>query len=250
MKPIIYFDLETTGKDVKTARIVEVCMLKVFPGGKEELKSTRINPTIPIPAGATEIHGITDEMVQGKPTFKQLSASMLAFLDGADLCGYNILAYDVPLLYCEFYRAGLTWDYQGTLFLDACTIYKRKEARGLTDAVRFYLNEQHEEAHSAEPDVRASMRVFQAQREKYGDLPTDLTELARFSNYDRDVYDLLGCFGKDDSGDWIFTFGKHKDKKAKDNLDYLSWMTGQDFLPDALGIVRSVLEEGKLGQLK
>ncbi len=241
MEPIIYFDTETTGVDTKTDRIVSICLIKVV-NGEREIKKTLINPGIPIPKSATEVHAINDEMVKDAPTFKQISKGIYEFIKDFDICGYNSNFFDVPLLYNEFNRAGIIWDYSKIVFIDACTIFKRKEQRTLTAAVKFYLNKDHSEAHDAESDVLATIDVLQAQISNYSDIPNDRIGLARYCNYDKDFCDIGGCFTKNELGDYIFNFGKNKGKKASEDKNYLEWMNKQDFLPDAKAIINQILK--------
>jgi DNA polymerase-3 subunit epsilon len=201
----------------------------------------KINPEMPIPANAAAIHGITDEMVKDCPTFKQVARGILDFISGCDIGGYNSNYYDVPLLYMEFFRAGLTWDYAGIRFVDAAVIFKRKEERTLTKAYQVFCGKQLENAHSAEADVMATMEVFFAQLEKYTDLPESLDEIDRYCNYDMARVDLTGRFTIDADGDFVFNFGKNKGFKARNDLQYCQWILGAGFPPDATEIARQTI---------
>lgn len=243
MKPIVFFDLETTGVDKMNDRIVEIAMIKIG-GGPEQRLHSLINPGIPIPAAASEVHGITDDMVKEAPTLKTMLPLIIGMIEGADLGGYNSNMFDIPMLYVELMRNGYVMNLDGTLFIDACTIFKRKEERTLTAAVKFYLDRDHEDAHGALADVEATIEVFKAQRTKYEDLQAmDRSKMALYCNYDNPRADLSGNFAFDTDGDYIMNFGKHKGRKAKDVKDYLSWMYGQDFMPDTKSIINKILSK-------
>jgi DNA polymerase-3 subunit epsilon len=240
-RPIVFFDLETTGTDKNFDRIVEISMLKLYPDSNQEIKTTRVNPLITIPKAASDVHGIADEDVKAYPTFRQIAKAVLNFLTGCDIAGYNSNAFDVPFLYNEFHRAGVVWDYSGINFIDVGNIFKRKNERTLAAAYKFYCGEDLQNAHSAEADIIATMEVFKAQVTKHDDLPTSAPELAKYSNFDKEIIDLGGCFSKDETGDYVFNFGKHKGKKCHEELSYLEWMRGANFLPDAIQICNSIL---------
>lgn len=243
-KPFIVIDFETTGVNSREDRIVEIGMVKVLEEGPAESKRTYVNPEIPIPIGATECHNITDEMVKDAPTFRRLAKSLLEFIDGYDIVGYNSISFDIPLLYSEFHRAGLKWDYSKVHFIDACNIFKRKEERTLSAAVKFYTGQEFPDAHSAIVDCSGTLEVLYAQLKLYPDI-TDKTnaELALYSNYDKPFFDIAGCFTKDEVGRWIFNFGKYKGEDPKDHKHYLKWMLEpkNSFLPDTLDIVKQIL---------
>lgn len=234
-------DFETTGVDIKNDRIVELCMVKVLEDGERIVKHSLINPTIPIPQAASDVHGITDDKVKDAPTFKQLSKGIYEFIRDCDIAGYNSNFFDVPLLYIELCRAGIEWDYSKCSFIDVCSIFKRKEERTLSAAVKFYLDKEHDDAHGAKADVLATIDVLGAQMKAYSDLPSDIVGLSRYCNYDKDFCDIGGCFTKDENGNYILNFGKHKGKKAEDVKDYLQWMLNSDFLPDAKKIINTIL---------
>jgi len=240
-KPIVFFDLETTGVDVENDRIVEIAILKVFPDGSKENKTKLINPTIPIPAGASEVHGITDEEVKDKSTFKQVAKSIFEYIEGCDLCGFNSNKFDVPLLFNEFVRAGIYLDYSSINLIDVGNIFKINEQRTLSAGYKFYCGKDLDDAHSAEVDINATYEIFVAQLEKYSELPQNLKDLAIYSNYGNEILDLSGKFTKDDEGNIILTFGKHRGKKASDHLDFLQWMLKASFPPDTCKICNQIL---------
>lgn len=241
MKPIVFFDLETTGTNVLKDRIVEIAMIRLEDGNKKQLHSL-INPEIPIPQAASDVHGITDEKVAEAPTLKTMAPLVAGMIDGADLAGFNSNNFDIPLLYAELHRVGHPVDLTGALFVDACTIFKRKEERTLSAAVKHYLGRDHEGAHGAMADVEATIEVFKAQRSRYDDVKAmSRADMALFSNYDKQRVDLMGRFALDADGEHVFTFGKHKDRKAKYEREYLQWMLGQEFLADTKAIIRKIL---------
>lgn len=231
--PIVFFDLETTGLNITEARIVELSFLKVFPDGKEEVKSRRVNPEIPIPAEATAIHGITDEDVKDSPTFKQIAKSLAAQIEGCDLAGFNSNRFDVPVLAEEFLRAGVDFDMSKHKFIDVQIIYHKKEPRTLAAAYKFYCDKELLEAHSAEADTRATYEVLKSQLERYPDLVNDVDELSREFGSFKDNVDFAGRIVMNDEGVEVFNFGKHKGKPVADVLkrepSYYSWMMDGSF---------------------
>ena len=242
-KPIVFFDLETTGVDKMNDRIVEIAIVKLNVDGSKEEFHSLINPGIPIPEGASEIHGITDEKVAEAPTLKTMLPMIIGKFEGADVGGFNSNSYDIPLLYVEMLRNGYTWNLDGVLFIDACNIFRRKEERTLTAAVKFYCGKDHEDAHGAMADVLATIEVFKEQRKRYEDLGTlNRSELALYCNYDSQRADLAGNFSIDTDGDYALAFGKHKGQKAKNCISYLQWMLGQDFMPDTKAIINKILK--------
>lgn len=243
-RPIVFFDLETTGIDKKNDRIVEISMAKVLDNDYStppEVRTRLVNPTIPIPKEASAVHDIFDEDVKDAPTFKQIAKGVLQFIEMCDLAGFNLLLFDVPILYEEFLRAGIEWDWKKHNIIDVRNIYVRKEERNLAAAYKFYTGESMENAHSAEADILATIKVFEKQCEKY-DLPDTAEEMALYSNFDRIILDLAGFFTLDSENDIIFAAGKHKDKKAKNHKDYLLWMLGADFNPDTKEIATKILK--------
>lgn len=223
-KPLIVLDIESTGTDRENDRIVELSLCKLFPDGKREIKTNRYNPGIPIPASATEVHKITDADVAGKPFFKQHAKAILNWIEGCDIAGFNSNAYDCVMLFCEMARCGLYWDYTKHRLIDVGNIFKIKEPRTLSAAVKMYCGKDHEEAHGAEADALATLEVLEKQLERYEDLPQTMDELCVFSNYGNKVLDLSGRFVYDKDGVILINFGKHKGNPAKNHLDFLDWM--------------------------
>ena len=231
--PLVFFDLETTGINITRDRIVEISVLKVHPNGKEETKTRRINPEMPIPPESTAIHGITDEDVKDCPTFKQVAKSFADLLEGCDMAGFNSSRFDVPLLTEEFLRAGVDFETDKKKFVDVQIIFHRKEQRTLEAAYAFYCNKKLENAHSAEADVIATYEVLKSQLDRYSDLENDINFLSKeYSSFNNNV-DLAGRIILNDKGVEVFNFGKHRGKSVTEVLNrepsYYSWMMDGDF---------------------
>jgi DNA polymerase-3 subunit epsilon len=230
--PIIFFDLETTGINVASDRIVEISYLKVDLSGNESEKTLRINPEMPIPEKATEIHGITDEDVKDAPTFQKVARSLANEFEGADLAGYNSVKFDIPLLAEEFLRAGVDIDLKRRKFVDVQVIFMKKEPRTLKAAYKFFLDREMEDAHSASADTRATYQVLQAQLDRYPDLENDIGKLADYSAHTRNV-DFAGRIVLNDEDVEIFNFGKYKGQPVTEILEkdpgYYGWMMNGDF---------------------
>lgn len=243
-RPIVFFDLETTGTNVAEARIVEISLCKIHPDYSREIKTKRLNPCVPIPPESTKVHGITDEDVSLEPTFTAIARSLHALIDGCDLGGFNAIAFDVPVLFQEFLRAGIAWDYTGVMIVDPGNIFKIKEPRTLTAAVEFYCGRQFENAHSAEADILATVDVLEGQYALYDDLPTTVEDLALFSNRGKRILDISGKFHENESGQVCFSFGKYRDEPAADHADFLHWMIYKaDFPPDTMAIAARIYNE-------
>ena len=180
-KPIIFFDLETTGVNISHDRIIELSYIKVYPNGTEEEKSMSINPEMSIPAESTAIHHITDEDVADKPTFKQIAKELAKVFEGCDIAGYNSNRFDIPLLMEEFLRAGINIELSRQKFVDVQTIFHKMEQRTLSAAYKFYCNGDLENAHSANADTRATYEVLKAQLDRYPNLKNDVEFLSNFS---------------------------------------------------------------------
>lgn len=242
--PIAFFDLEATGINISTDRIVEISIVKVHPGGKEEIKTLKINPTIPIPIESSLIHGIYDKDVTDAPTFKDASKELFQFFIGADLAGFNVLKYDIPLLVEEFLRVGIDFDVDKRNLLDAQKIFHMMEKRNLSAAYKFYCGKTLENAHSAEADTVATYEVFKAQIARYdgfmaedlqgnqlGVLENDMKKLHTLLN--EKMVDLAGRFIFNQNGEECFNFGKHKGKPIpqvlKEEPSYYDWMMKGDF---------------------
>ena len=230
--PLVFFDLETTGINVSKDRIVEISILKVHPNGKEESKTRRINPGIPIPSEATVIHGITDEDVKDCPTFKEIAKSLASQIEGCDLAGFNSNRFDIPLLAEEFLRAELYIDLNKHKFVDVQTIFHKMEQRTLAAAYKFYCNKELELAHSAEVDTKATYEVLKAQLERYPDLQNNIKFLSEFSSFSNNV-DFAGRMIYNEKGEEVFNFGKYKGRLVTEvfNIDpgYYAWILNGDF---------------------
>ncbi len=230
-RPIIFFDLETTGTDTAKDRIVELALIKMNPNGSKDKYIKRINPTIPIPASSTEIHGITDEDVASSPTFKQIAKELYEWMKGCDLGGYNATRFDIPVLAEEFLRADVTVDFTERSFVDVQQIFFKMEARTLSAAYEFYCNKSLENAHSAEADTEATIEVLQAQLDKYSDLENDMKALHNFTGGEGLVDYARRMVLKD--GHPVFNFGKYKGQKVEqvftDQPQYYDWMMNADF---------------------
>lgn len=226
-RPIIFFDLETTGTNVATDRIVQICYLKVMPSGEEISRTLFINPEMPIPPQATAIHHITDADVADKPTFKQVAQKIATEMEGCDFGGYNSNRFDVPLLVEEMLRAGIDFDINKRRFIDVQNIFHKKEQRTLSAAYLFYCNKNLEGAHDANADTLATYEVLQAQLDRYPDLQNDVAFLAEYSRMSRNV-DPCGAFVYNDKDIEVFNFGKYKGEPVRDVLrrdpGYFSWM--------------------------
>ena len=230
--PIIFFDLETTGINVASDRIVEISYLKVELNGNETTKTLRVNPGMPIPPKTTEIHGISDEDVKNSPTFNEVGKSVAQDFEGCDLAGYNSVKFDIPLLAEEFLRCGIDIDLQRRKFVDVQIIFMKMEQRTLSAACKFFLGKELVDAHSAEADTLATYEILQAQLDRYPNLENDIGMLAEFSAYNRNV-DFAGRIIYNEEDVEVFNFGKHKGKPVAEVLakdpGYYGWMMNGDF---------------------
>ncbi len=241
-RPIVFLDLETTGKDFVADRIVQISVLKIHPDSSEESRTRLINPGKPIPREATAIHGITDEDVRDQPRFRDIARSLFEFLAGCDIAGYNSNAFDIPFLAEEFARCGMEFPQEGTRLIDVCTIFKRKEERTLSAAYRFYCGKTLENAHSAEADVRATYEVFRAQLARYPDIGSlSLDELHTYCTRP-DTVDYARHLIRNDKGEIVFNFGKHKGELVTQHLDYVQWMLESEFPEATKMILRKILD--------
>ncbi|HUQ64965.1 MAG TPA: 3'-5' exonuclease [Flavitalea sp.] len=230
-RPLAVIDIECTGMNLSTDRILEIAIVKIMPDGKKTVKRKLLNPEIPIPPSQTEIHGINDEMVKDAPTFRQIANEIRQFIDNSDLAGYNSNRFDIPMLVEEFLRVSLDLDFRNRKLLDVQKIFHMMEQRTLTAAYKFYCNSNLENAHSAEADASATWEVLQAQVERYPQLGLTIDS-------------ILKCIGEDNTVDFarrmimengreVFNFGKHKGRAVTDVLkaepQYYDWMMKGDF---------------------
>ena len=243
-KPLAFFDLETTGTNISSDRIIEISILKVHPNGKEELKTERINPEIPIPIESSLVHGIYDEDIKDKPTFKQLAPEIAKFLTGCDLGGYNLLKFDVPLLAEEFLRVDVDFEFKNAKIVDAQRIFFLMEPRSLSAAYKFYCDKNLDNAHSAEADTIATYEVLKAQIERYenhkikdkngNEITPIVNDISALDNLNATQnVDLLGRIAYDNNGVEVFNFGKNKGlpvtKVFQEQPQYYDWMMKNDF---------------------
>lgn len=245
--PLCIFDIETTGMSITRDRIIEIAVVKMMPNGEILRKSNVVNPTIPIPAESTVFHGLTDEDVKDKPTFKDLARDYLRFFEGADLAGFSVMKLDIPMLVEEFNRCGIDFDYSRKKIIDAQKIFHLMEKRTLKAAYKFYLNKELNDSHSAEADTDATLEVLLAQVEKYdgqdvtdssdrkvGEIRNDMDTLSQLTTLD--MVDLAGRMIRNEKGEEIFNFGKHKNKPVtrvfKEEPAYYDWMMNGDFPMD------------------
>jgi len=248
-RPLVFFDLETTGTDVMKDRIVEMSFVKLFPDGKREEKTKRVNPQMPIPKEATEIHGITDEDVAGEHTFAEYAKSLVTWLKGCDLAGFNSNHFDVPVLIEEFNRVGVDYSIDDVNLIDVFNIYRKKEKRNLEAAYKFYCNKELKDAHSASADINATLEVLLAQVDHYEDLADSTVQsLAEYSS--SGSLDLMGRIVRNDAGVPVFNFGKYKGKPVSEvfekDTSYYSWMMNGEFETSTKDVITKI----KLGVLK
>ncbi len=259
--PLCFFDLETTGINISQDRIIEIAVIKLMPNGEVMRKTNLVHPTIPIPKESTAIHGISDKDVETKPKFKELAKEYARFFEGADLSGFNILKFDVPMLVEEFLRADVEFDYSRKRMVDSQKIFHLMEKRNLGAAVKFYCNRTMENSHSAEADAEATMHILLAQVKRYenqnvedglgniiGTIKNDMDALTLATS--SEMVDLAGRIIKDKKGSVAFNFGKHRGKSVlavlKDEPSYYDWMMQGDFPLDT----KRKLTEVKLSMLK
>jgi len=245
-RPLVVFDLETTGIDVEKDRIVQIGLIRVEPDGERTAWESLVNPEQPIPPESTAIHGISDDDVRDAPTFSQLRGEVERRLEGADLAGYNSVRFDQPLLEQELARAGSQLDLKGVRHLDAMRIFHTMERRDLSAAYRFYCDKELVGAHGALPDATATLEVLDAQIARYDEVPGDVDELHRFCNPDEGKWvDRTRKFRFDDQGEAVFNFGKLTGQPlkavAQADRGYLEWMLNKDFSEEVKGILRDAL---------
>ena len=231
-KPIIFFDLETTGTNITTDRIVEISMIKIMPNGEEKERTLRINPEMPIPAEATAVHHISNEDVANCRTFKEVAKDLAQSFVGCDIAGFNSNKFDIPMLDQEFQRVGVKFDFTKPRFIDVQTIFHKKEQRTLVAAYKFYCGKDLTDAHSANADTRATYEVLKAQLDMYDDLPNDMEALSEYSSQNRNV-DLAGRVIYNENRQEVINFGKYKGQLVEDVLKkdngYYSWIMQGDF---------------------
>lgn len=244
-RPLVFFDLETTGIDLYQDRIVQIGAIQLLPNGEKKEWEWLINPTIPIPKEAYDIHGITNDMVRDKPTFGELSDTLSTLFFGADLGGYNVRNFDIPMLVNEFNRIGMALDTESIAIIDSYAIWRAKEPRTLAAAYEKYCGKTLVNAHDAIVDIRTALDVFEGQIQYYEDIPTTVHELHELTfPKDADSYDAEGKL-KFVDGVLTINFGKNKGKTlqalATNDPRYLEWILGGSFSEKVKGAVRGVL---------
>jgi len=247
-KPLCTFDLETTGTDIVTDKIVQIAIVKLFPDGKEEEYEFLINPEKVIPKAATDVHRITNDMVATKPTFKEMAAQLHAIFDGCDLAGYNVNTFDIPILATEFSEAGINYPPVNVRVFDAMVIFHEKNKRNLAAAYNKYTGkEMGEDAHDALVDTRATFEVMMGQLEAHDDIGLDMDALNNFCMKGNKRVDWAGKLALNEAGEVVFTFGKHKDKSVmldSQTKGYATWMQGSNFPKQTKQILTEVLMGG------
>ena len=242
--PLVFFDLETTGTNINSDRIVEICYLKVYPNGNEESKTLRINPEMHIPEASSAIHGIYDADVADCPTFKDVAKNIANDIEGCDLAGFNSNRFDIPLLAEEFLRVGVDIDMMKRKFIDVQVIFHKLEQRTLSAAYKFYCDKNLEDAHTAEADTRATYEVLKAQLDHYPDvLENDMKFLADYSSYNKNV-DFAGRIVYNEQGVEVFNFGKYKGMPVaeilKKDIGYFGWLMQGDFTLNTKNVLTKI----------
>ena len=247
-RPIVFFDLETTGTDAAKDHIVEIALVKLSPGGKRETYVRRVKPGVPIPAETTAIHGISDEDVKDCQPFKQIAHEVYDWMRGCDLGGYNSSKFDLPLLAEEFLRAGVSVDFTERNMVDVQQVFFKMESRSLSAAYAFYCNKKLENAHSAEADINATIEVLEAQLDKYPDLGNEVKKLHEFTGGEQYVDFARRIILKD--GHPVFNFGKYKGRKVEEVFtvepQYYDWMMQADFALHTKQMISEILNNMKL----
>ena len=241
--PIVFFDLETTGTNIVTDRIVEISYLKISPNGREESKTIRINPEMHIPEQVTAIHGITDEDVADCPRFKEVAREIARDFEGCDLAGYNSNRFDIPLLAEEFLRAEVDIDMKKRKFVDVQVVFHKMEQRTLSAAYKFYCDKDLDNAHSAEADTRATYEVLMAQLDRYPELKNEIAFLSGFTTQNNNA-DFAGRIIYNEKGEEIINFGKYKGQKVsyvlKNDIGYYGWIMSSDFTLDTKNVLTKI----------
>lgn len=231
-RPLAFIDLETTGINISNDRIIQICVLKIYPDQTREVKNLMLNPTIPIPAETSMVHGIYDEHVKDCPTFAEIAAGLALFLEDCDLAGYNSNRFDIPLLIEEFLRTEIEFDFLNRKMIDVQNIFHKMEKRTLEAAYKFYCNKKLEGAHNAEADILATFEVFEAQLQRYKDLKNDVDFLHEFTSH-MPAVDPVGRIIYNKNKQEVFNFGKYKGRLVeevfKKEPSYYDWMMNGDF---------------------
>ncbi len=259
-RPLIFIDLETTGINVATDRIIEISMVKISPEGEKEILTERVNPTIPVSPQAYAVHGISNEDLADKPTFAQLAPGFLAFIGNADLAGYNAIKFDVPLLVEEFLRVEVDFEIKNRRLIDVQNIFHKMEPRNLAAAYRFYCNKDLINAHSAEADAVATYEILKSQLDKYEGVDfeekdgsvsrpveNDVNKLSEFSYHNKNA-DLVGHIIYNEKGEEVFNFGKYKGKSVAKQFrlepQYYDWMMKSHFPLSTKKVITAIYLRG------
>lgn len=252
-RPLAFIDLETTGVNVGSDRIVEIAILKVDPDGSQTMRTHRVNPEMAISEESVSIHGISNEDVANEPTFKDLAPALFKFLFDCDLAGYNSNKFDVPMLVEEFFRADIDFDFQERRLVDVQNIFHKMEQRTLVAAYKFYCNKEIENAHSAEADIRATYEVLESQLERYDTLEGDVAFLESFSRFNN-AADIMGRVVFNEEGRIVFNFGKFKGVPVievfQKEAGYYGWLMNGDFPMSTKKIFRQVMDDLKVMRQK
>ncbi len=242
-RPIVFFDLETTGTNTLTDRIVEISIIKITPDGKEMVQTQRINPERPIPPESTAVHGITDDDVKDAPTFRQVARQIANIIGDSDIAGFNSIKFDIPMLAEEFDRTDVDIDLHRHKFIDVQNIFHKMERRTLAAAYLFYCNKDLENAHTAEADTRATYEVLMAQLDRYPTLENDMDKLSEFSMMTNNV-DFAGRIIYNDKHQEVFNFGKYKGELVESVLlkdtGYFQWILEKDFASDTKKVLSRI----------
>jgi DNA polymerase-3 subunit epsilon len=243
-RPLVFFDLETTGVDISKDQIVEISIARLSPGSvSPQITTFRLNPGIPIPPGATAIHGIKDADVTNCPRLEQKSNEILEIFAGCDIGGYNVLKFDLPFLRQKLAERGHNLDVQHISTVDPMAVFHKKEERNLAAAYRYYCGKTLENAHSAEADTLAALEIFLAQVDRYNDIGSTVSEVAEYCSNGQKYADYDRKLKYHADGDVVYAFGKHIGKKVKDELGYAAWMIDNDFTAETKMLLKAVMEK-------
>jgi len=252
-RPIVFFDLETTGVNIVTDKIVEISILKVFPNGNKESKTWLVNPEMEIPQESINVHGITNEKVVSEPTFKELASEVNEMISDADLAGFNSNRFDIPLLAEELMRVGIEFDMKNRKAIDVQVIFNKKEQRTLSAGYQFYCGKELEGAHGAEADTNATYEILLAQLDKYNDIENSVDALSNFSTHGTRA-DFAGFILMNDEHQEVFSFGKYKgrivEEVLKENPGYNSWIQNADFPLYTKKVLREIKERMSVSKTK
>lgn len=242
--PLIFFDIETTGTNINSDRIIEISYLKIYPNGNRESKTIRINPEMHIPEESSKVHGIYDADVAQCPKFKEVAQNIANDFEGADLAGFNSNRFDIPVLAEEFLRAGVDIDMSNRKFIDVQVIFHKMEQRTLSAAYKFYCDKNLEDAHTAQADTMATYEVLKAQLDRYSDtLKNDVDFLSKYSSFTRNV-DFAGRIVYNDAGVEVFNFGKYKGMPVAEILKrdpgYYGWIMNGDFTLNTKNVLTKI----------